>query len=79
MQGEYQAGPSFCEGVAKALDVPLETVRIEAGLIHGSAEIPPEVREWASRLNALSEDQRRRTVVVMENILRLSEGREPRQ
>jgi transcriptional regulator with XRE-family HTH domain len=76
--GDNRPGLVLCEGIAKALDLPLETVLIEAGIIQGSAEIPPEVREWAGRLLALPKGQRQRVTLAMENVLRLVEGRDPR-
>jgi transcriptional regulator with XRE-family HTH domain len=78
MSGDNRPGPTLCEKVAKALDIPLETVLIEAGLIRGSADIPPELREWADRLNQLTSEQRQRVTLAMENVLRLVEGRDPR-
>lgn len=77
MAGENRPGPALCEGLAKALDLPMATVLIEAGLIDGSTDMPPEMLEWAGRLNALPPEQRTRVLIAMENILRLVEGRDP--
>lgn len=78
LSGDNRPGLEVCEGIAKALDLPLTTVLIEAGLIQGLADLPPEFLGWAGRLKALSDHQRELTISAMEHILRVSEGRDPR-
>lgn len=73
--GFAKPGIRFCRGVARAFDVPLEEVQRLAGILPQSGELLPEVRGWNVRLESLSAEDRRRTIAMMEQVLRFAEER----
>lgn len=68
-------GVPFCTGIARAFGVPVEEVMRRAGILPQTGELLPEVREWNSRLEYLSADDRRLTIAMMEQVLKFAEDR----
>jgi transcriptional regulator with XRE-family HTH domain len=60
MTGQRKAGPEACASIARALDLPPETVFRAAGLLPPKKEEPPTLGEWMFLyLNASEEEQER--------------------
>lgn len=61
MTGARNPGPDFCKSVAKALDIPQETVFRAAGLLDPLPEDHPELAEWEHIFRqAETEEERQR-------------------
>jgi transcriptional regulator with XRE-family HTH domain len=75
MMGTRGVGRDFLEGVAKAFNIPLETVYRKAGWLPPDVgEVMPEAKAWSKRLMALPADVRTAAVVAIEASLHVAES-----
>ena len=56
INGNRQPGIDFCRGIAKAFQLPEETVFIQAGLMTPKSDYDPEWEEWKLMLSKLSDE-----------------------
>lgn len=68
-------GLDFCRGLARAFNMPLEDVFRRAGILPALVELPDEAKDWGERLLYLTEEDRRRAVEMMEQVLKFAEER----
>lgn len=73
--GFAQPGLDFCRGLARAFNMPLEDVLRRAGILPALVELPDEAKDWGERLLYLTEEDRRRAVEMMEQVLKFAEER----
>ena len=72
--GEQAPTLSFCRSMSKALQVPLETVLEQAGLLQQVGDMPPQMKSWPDRLKGFTGPERLAILTAMDAVLSASEA-----